>query len=380
MASSAACVIPFTPMRYRIRSTDGHRVVLGFSMPERPVIILFLSLAALVCLVIGLAYALAPENTGDSLRALSFTGFGLFCLSAIFLVSGAYSRAFPSRLVFDNERGILELFGREEKSIGTVPYDGIGGFSVCRTVEDRVARHSLGIDLVRGGRWELYASQRRVGVEAFREALAAAVKLTVQPSAPVQVASAEERLPLEREGPDVLRVTWKRTSHPLSLIVSLVVLLSFVAALVGTKPFATGPGAYAAAVAFGGFFLLAALASLARTIGERMQVRIGRGSLEYERRAALSRRKCFKLALSQVAAVDFSMSFSRIGTRIVMLQPQEVEPFGRYRQGTFSPGEIPGLVTFLRGLARIDVSALELEQRLALAELIREKVLGDRSR
>jgi len=37
---------------------------------------------------------------------------------------------------------------------------------------------------------------------------------------------------------------------------------------------------------------------------------------------------------------------------------------------------VPGLITFLRGLPRIDVSALQPAERLALAELIREAVQG----
>jgi hypothetical protein len=166
-------------------------------------------------------------------------------------------------------------------------------------------------------------------------------------------------------------------AHPFSLVVSLVVLLSFLAAIVGTRPFATGPGAYAVAVAFGAFFLLAALAGIFRTIGERMEVRIRRGSLDFSRRSALTRPRSFALTLSQVASVDFSMSFSRIGTRIVFLRPDEVERFVRCRQGTFSPAEVPGLISFLRGLPRIDVSGLPPADRLALAELIREAVQGD---
>jgi hypothetical protein len=372
-------MLPCAPMRYRLRSSDSRQVVLAFSMPERPLIISFLAIVCLVCLLIGLAYAISPEKPGDSLRALSFTGFGMFCLSAIVLFSGAYQRAFPFRLVFDNERAQLELFNRKGAPIGTVPYDGISGFTVCRTVDDRVSRCSLGIDFARGGRWELYASQRRGPVDAFQQALAAAVKVKTQPGAAAQTSPADQ-LSVDRPEAGVLRVAWRRTSHPFSLAVSLVILISFACTLAGVRPFGEGAGAWIAAAAFGAFFLLAAAVSILRTIGERMEVRLGRGTLEYRHRSALTRPKGFTRTLSQVAAVDYSMTFSRVGTRIVALQPQEVEQFVRYRQGTFAPTEVPGMVSFLRSLARIDVSALELEQRLALAELIREAVTGDRSK
>lgn len=365
-------------MRYRIRSSDDRRLVLGFSMPERPVIIVFLALASLVCLLVGLAYALAPEKPDDSLRALAFTGFGLFCLSAIFLFANAYQRAFPSRLVFDNDTARLELLGPKGKPLGSMPYDGISGFTVRRSVDDRVSRHSLGIDLARGGRWELYTSQQKPRVEAFQQVIIAAVRLkSAEHAAPTSAPA--DHLNVDRSEAGVLRVSWKRAAHPFQLIIALVILLSFVAALVGTRPFATGPGAYIAAVAFGAFFLLAAAVSILRTIGERMEVRVGKGVLEYRHRSALTRQKGFTRSLSQVASVDFSMTFTRIGTRIVVLQPQEVDQFVRYRQGTFGPAEVPGLVGFLRGLASIDVSTLELDQRLALAELIRESVSEGRA-
>ena len=365
-------------MRYRIRTSDTRRVVLRLSMPERPLVVLFLVLVSFVCMLLGLTFAFSGENPGDPLRALSFTGFGLFCLSAIFLFSSAYVPAFPSRIEFDNDLGQLELFDRAGKPTGAVPYRGIAGFSICRAVDDRVARHSLGIDLVRGGRWELYASQNRKKVKAFRDSVTMAVKLGAYAGAATSVeALPADRLALERTQPGVLRFAWRRKSHPLSLTVSLVVLVSFVAAILGTRPFATGPAAYAVAAAFGGFFLLAALVGILRTIGERMEVRIGRGSLDVSRRSAFTRPRSFTLTFPQIAAVDFSMSFSRIGTRIVFLQPSEVERFVRYRQGTFSPEETPGLISFLWGLHRIDVSALPPADRLALAELFREAVQGE---
>lgn len=87
---------------------------------------------------------------------------------------------------------------------------------------------------------------------------------------------------------------------------------------------ATGPTAYIVAVAFGGFFFIAALVGILWTMGERTRM----------------------------------------------------ERFVRYRQGTFSPIETPGLISFLRGLPRIDVSALPPADRLALAVLIRDAVRG----
>ena len=363
-------------MRYRIRSSDGRRLVLAFSMPERPLLILFLAIVCLVCLVVGLAYAVSPERPGDSLRALSFIAFGLFCFSAIFLFANAYTRAFPSEMVFDNEKSQLDLRDRRGMPVGEVPYAGISGFSVCRAVDNRVVRHSLGMELARGGRWELFSSQRKDRVEAFYRAVKEAVRLG--PTGAGAGQAPVDSLAVDRSEDGVLRVAWKRSAHAARLILSLAVLVSFVTALVGIRPFTAGPGAYLVAVIFGAAFLATALVSIARTIGERMEVRLGRGALEYRHRSALARPRGFHRPLSQVAAVDLSMSFSRIATRIVVLRPQEVEQFVRYRQGLFGPAEVPGLAGFLRDLARIDVSTLELRQRLALAELIRQTVSGQR--
>ncbi|HTO22402.1 MAG TPA: hypothetical protein VMQ10_07945 [Spirochaetia bacterium] len=376
-------------MRYRIRTSDDHRLVLAFSMPERPVVIVILALLSLVCLVVGLAYVLSPEAPGDSLRALSFTAFGLFCLSAIFLFANSYARAFPMQMVFDNGAGQLELRGRSGARIGSVPYAGISGFSVIRAVDNRVVRHSAGLELARGGRWELYASQQRGPVDVFQRAVSAAVHLkaagagasagtTPAPADALATGNGPSRLVVDRAGDGTLRLSWRRAAHPGQLILSLVVLLLFVGALAGTRPFAQGLGAYLVAVIFGAFFLVVALVGILRTMGDRLEILLRRGALEYRHRSALTRPRGFTRPLSQVAAVDFSMSFSRITTGIVVLQPQEVEQFVRYRQGTFGLSEVPGLARFLRGLARIDVSALELEQRLALAELIRETVSRER--
>jgi len=363
-------------MQYRILSSDDRRLVLAFSMPERPVLITLLALVSLVCLVIGLAYALSPENPGDSLRGLSFTAFGLFCFCAIFLFAAAYTTAFPARMVFDNDKGCLELLDRGGTTVGVVPYAGIAGFSVCRGFNNRAVRYSAGVELARGGRWELYASQRRSRVDRFQQAVSAAVRLKAASAA---VASAPAPLAAERDQDGTLRLAWSRRAHPAQLILSLVILGSFFGALVGTRPFTSGAASYVLAVVFGVFFLAVAGVSVLRTVGETMEVRLGKGVLEYRHRSLLARPRGFTRSLSQVAVVDFSMGFSRMPTAIAVLQPQEVEEFVRYRQGTFGPADVPGLIGFLRRLARIDVSALPLEQRLALAELIRETMSAERA-
>ncbi|HTO23858.1 MAG TPA: hypothetical protein VMQ10_15400, partial [Spirochaetia bacterium] len=94
-------------MRYRIRASSGRAVELALSTPERPLLLIVLSLFSAVCLLVGLVYALAATDSADPLRALMFTGLGLFFLSAIFLLPGAF--AFPARLVFDSEAAVLRL-------------------------------------------------------------------------------------------------------------------------------------------------------------------------------------------------------------------------------------------------------------------------------
>jgi len=281
-------------MRYRIRSSSADKVVLRLSMPERPLIIIFLILVGAVCLLSGLVYALSGTNPGDPLRALGFIGFGLFSFSALLLLSRGYD--FPRQLFFMNDSGWLEAVNREGKNMGTIPYRGIGGFTVLR-----------------------------------------AAARTSEPPATV-------RLGVDRSDPGTLRFGWKRKSHPGSLALALVVLFSFLAALVGTRPFAAGPGAWLAAVAFGAFFLVTAVVKVVQTAGERMELTVRGGSRELRR------------------------------TR---LQPPDVEQFVRYRQGTFGPAEAPGMISFLRKLPAMDVSAIPWAERLALAELIRREVQGD---
>jgi len=361
-------------MRYRVAPSDGDRLVLAFSMPERPFVILFLALASVVCLVLGLSYTLAGPEKDSALRAMAFLGFSLFCFCAIFLFSSGLD--YPARLVFENGTGWLRIHDRKGHLTGAVPYDGIAGFSVRPTLYDRVVRHSAGMDLVRGGRWELYASQNETKVRVFQEALSKKIRLQAPPvgPSPADSAPADGHRAIDRHESGARRYTWRRQIGAVPLAVSIITVLSFAVAVVGTKPFATGPGAYAVAAAFGGLFLFAAFVSVMRTIGEKTDVRIERSWIECRRTSALVREKSFSLPLSQIAAVDLSMSFSRIGMRIVFLRPNEVEQFTRYRQGTFRPAETIGLALFLRHLPQLDVSALPIGERLALAELIREAV------
>jgi hypothetical protein len=356
-------------MKYRLHRENPSRIVLAFSMPERVVVIVLLSLIALVGVIGGLAFAPFSEDPGDPFRALCFGGVGLFCLSAIVLV--ATSRTHPSRLVFDNGTGWLTVADPRGGPTAAIPYSGIAGFSVCRTVDDRMTRHSAGMDLARGGRWDLYQSTDECRAAAWRDALAAAVTLD---SAVLQRPTPARELTPERPGPDRLFYSWKRRTKPAPLALALLVLVSFDAALVGVGPLGSGPVSFAVALGFGAAFLLAAVVSVLRSLGQRVSVEISRNAINVERTAALLRPLRFTLSLSQVARVDLSMGFSSTNTRIVLLRPEEVETYVRYRQGTFSPTETLGMAAFLRKLLRIDVTALPPVDRITLAEALREAV------
>ena len=347
-------------------------MVLVLSMPERVFIILFLSVVSLVGVIGGLAYALSPQDPDDLFRAICFGGAGLFCLSAIVLV--ASSRTHASRLVFDNGTGWLSVVGPGGDSTAAIPYSGIAGFSVCRTVDERMTRHSAGMDLVRGGRWELYSSTKERRAVSYRDSLAAAV--TLDATVGQRPTSVQELAP-ERLTGNRARYSWTRKTRPVPVAISLLVLVSFDAALVGVRPYASGPAAHAVALAFGAAFLAAAVVSVLRTLGQHVSVEIDRSAISVESGAALVRPARFTISISQIAQVDLSMTFSSTTTRIVLLRPEEVEQFTRYRQGTFSPSETFGMATFLRRLLRIDVTALPPVQRITLAEALREAVAHD---
>jgi hypothetical protein len=359
-------------MKYRLRLERPSRMVLLLSMPERVFIIVFLSVVSLVGVIGGLAYALSPQDPDDLFRAICFGGVGLFCLSAIILV--ASSRTHASRLVFDNGTGWLSVVGPRGDSTAAIPYSGISGFSVCRRVGGRMVGHSAGMDLAHGGRWELYTSANERRAVMYRDSLAAAVTLdaTVQ-----QRPTPGRELTLERLTGNRVRYSWTRKTRPVPLAISLLVLVSFDVALVGIRPYASGPAAYAVAFGFGAAFLVAAVVSVLRTLGQRVSVEIDRSTISVESSAALVRPARFTIPISQVARVDLSMTFSSTTTRIVLLRAEEVEQFIRYRQGTFSPSETFSLVTSLRGLLRIDVTALPPVHRITLAEALREAVAHD---
>ncbi len=359
-------------MKYRLRAQSPARIVLTFSMPERVFIIVFLSLVSFVGVIGGLAYALSAQDPGDPFRAICFGGVGLFCLSAIVLV--ASSRTHQFRLVFDNGSGWLTVVDPRGESSAAIPYSGISGFSVCRTVDERMSRHSAGMDLARGGRWELYAPTDERRAAAYRDRVAAAIELD---AAVLQRPTPVRELTPERLTGNRIRYSWKRKTRPVPLAISFLVLISFDAALVGTRPLASGPAAFAVALGFGAAFLLAAVVSVLRTLGQRVSVEIERNTISVERGAALVRTERFAVPFSQVAQVDLSMTFSSTTTRVVLLRPGEVEKFTRYRQGTFPPSETLGMVSFLRGLRRIDVTALPTVDRITLAEALREAVAHD---
>ena len=234
----------------------------------------------------------------------------------------------------------------------------------------------MGMELRSGGRWELYVSRSAVRAGAFCDELSRRVDLAHAPAeTPDPVAISHGPLLVERPKSDVLQFSWSRRTKPREFILSLIVLLSFAAILLGIKPFGVGPKSWIVACALAAFFLCLTLASIVRTIGERLTVRISQTSIEFERRAALSKVKAFSLRRSQVAVVDFSLLLTRAATQITLLRPEEVESFVTIRQGTFSPSDTLGMMGFLRKLSKIDVSALPTRERLRLAEALRGAVL-----
>jgi hypothetical protein len=341
-------------------------------MPERPFVIAVLAVMSVVCLLLGLSYAI-PDNPGpgDGLRAVCLIGFGLFALCAISLFRAGI--VFPARLVFDNTRGWMTTRGVRGRIEGSVPYSGISGFTVRRTVADAVASWSVGIDLSRGGRWELYESRRKVRADEFVGELSRLVDLR----APVKERPAGEGdlTPVgSRDG--VATFAWRRRTRPGTMIVAVLVVASFAAALFAVRPFADGVAASAVAAAFGVLLVLVTAAGIARTAGEKVTVEAGPRAITWRRSSALTREKGFSVPTADIASVDLSLTFARTQTAISLLRPSEVDQFIRYRQGTFGPGEVPAMLQLLRGLRRIDVSALAPGHRFALAEALREVVVG----
>ena len=359
-------------MRYRIREgADAERTVLVFSMPERPLIIVFLALVSAVCLLTGLAFAVSNAAADDALRALAFTGLGLFCLSAIFLFTSGFVP--PRMLIFDSGAARLAVCDRRGHVDCAVPYAGISGFSTYPSVSERILRHSVGIDFTHGGRWELYSSRNEGRARDFQEELSRRVRLSrASASAPVPEPAGERVQGLERETDGVQRLSWRRKTRPAQLVVSLIVLLSFAAAVVGSRPLASGAGGWIVALAFAAFFVAAAVVGILRTLGEVTSVTISRTSLEVRRGSPLTRPFSFSLPLSRIAVVDFSQSLSRAATRITFLRADEVEKFTSWRQGTFPPSSAFDMLRFLRSIPHVDVSALAPAERLAVAEWIRE--------
>jgi hypothetical protein len=352
-------------VRYRITSSTAEKTALAFSMPERPLLTVFLLLVAAACLLLGLAFALPGDEPPRPAESVGFLGFGMFSLCAVFLL--ARGIAYPRRILFDSSRGWLSLSDARGALEGAVPFDGIAGISVLRSVSSGIVRRAAGIDLKRGGRWELYASRSERRVTAFAERLSAAVRLGApvgEPPGPA-VRPAAENLP----GGGV-RYLWRRRPRPLSLAVSLAAVLGFVGALIGVRAFAS-TSSTVVALLFAALLLAVTAAGLIRSVGERHTVEISAAAVSWSRRSAFSRPKGFTLPLSSVAAVDLSFSFTRMETAISLLGPGETERFRGYRQGTFGPAEAVSLLGFLRALPRIDVSALSLGERLGLEEAIR---------
>ncbi len=361
-------------MRYRIASSGAKRTELVLSMPEKPLLTAFLILASVACLVTGLAFALAADAHGDAATAVGFLGFGLFCLCALFFLAGGLP--YPARLAFDNTRGWLSAHDRRGALLGAVPYNGITGVSLMRSVSERILRHSAGLDLKRGGRWELYASRSEERAQAFRDALAAGLRLSTVPTeAPGPVPG----LVPERGSDGGVRYSWRRKPRPLPLAVSLAAGAGFAAALAGIGAFSSNIATSVVALGFAAVLVSAAAVSLLRAAGERLEVHVYRGTVSYHKSSLFTRGKGFSMGLPRVAAVDLSFSFTRVESAISLLAPEEVEPFRRYRQGTFSPSETLEMLSFLRSLHRIDVSALPFGQRLGLAEAIREALTSPAS-
>jgi len=99
-------------MLYWIAGSKDSAITLVFTMPERPVIVSFLSAGALVCILPCIAFAVPePAQALDvPLRAVFFFSFGLFCLSAIFFVQTGI--VCPRRLLFDDAWGVADRAGR----------------------------------------------------------------------------------------------------------------------------------------------------------------------------------------------------------------------------------------------------------------------------
>jgi hypothetical protein len=338
-------------------------------MPERPVYITLLAVVGSVCLLLGLAFAIPGEEPGNPAAAVGLIGFGLFCLSAVFFVAAGLP--YPARLIMDNAAGWLTLGDRRGALLGAVPYDGISGVSLLRTRAGGIMRHSVGLDFRGGGRWELYASRAQGRARRFAEELGSRVSL----GAAVGEPPGSTPVPAARALPGGGTLyAWRRRQRVLPFAASLAAVLGFAAALVGVRPFTSGPAASAVALASAVLLLCVTAWGLIRATGERHEVEVTAGAVRSARRSALGRESGFTAPLSTIAAVDLSFSFTRMETAISLLGPGDVEPFTRYRQGAFPAAEALPIVAFLRGLRRIDVSALPAGERLGLAEALRSAV------
>jgi hypothetical protein len=353
-------------MRYRIVSSKDGRTILTLSMPERAIVVILLVIIGLFCLMVGVGYTIPDGGGMDPMRALFFIGFGLLCFCAIFFLSTG--TVLPKRLVFDDAEGWLLTEDRKGGREKAIPYGGIAGFSVAAARRDTMNLHSVGIDVGKGGRWELYTSRHAIAAEHFKEALLA----TVQLDSPT---IGERAAPTGMTGTKLpggkVRFEWKRRARPVSLVASLVTLLSFCGTFAAIRPLVSGTAAYVIALAFVTVLLAVVAAGAVRTAGERMRVEVDPKTVSWWKSSAFIREKARSMRIAEIASVDLSFSFARMESAVALLHADEIERFTRYRQGTFSPVEAFGILRFLRSLTRIDVSALALGDRVALAEAIR---------
>ena len=372
-------------MRYRIASSEPRGLTLVLSMPERVLIIVILVVAAAIGLLIALAFVVSAETQDDRFRALVSAGVGLFCLSGLLLFVRGFAP--PGKIELDNTAARAVVFDRKGRAEAEIPYSGLKGFSVCPVLSERILGYSVGIELERGGRWELYVSRSRERAQAFLDELSRgatlaaarapttagpAVDATADPAALVPRPDS----PLHREHPsaDTLEYRWERKTPVRDLVTSMMVVMSFAAILVGSLPFASGLASRIVMVALAVLLVGFSVVTIARTARERKTVRIGRISIEYQRQSPLSRPSSFSIPRSQVAMVDFSLRLARVATSITFLRAGEVETFVRARQGTFAPSDTLSLVRFLGKLPRIDVSSLPMKERMELAEALRAAV------
>ncbi len=355
-------------MNYKIVSEKASmgKVILAQSRGLQIGISIFLALFGLLSFPLGIILFLSPD--GDIYSASTWTGIGLFMLSAIILMNT--NKNLPRYLIFDNIKGQFKIKEKkkDKKEFVAFPYSEIEDFHLRIHRSNRSKNYVVEMEKKDGAFWTLFISSRHKRAEKFLLEIKKRVALTVKGSMPDNI---EKPLNIDlTETPQKTTLSWKIKQRTLTSLFGFTAIFSFAMIILGIRPVAENIIAYTIALIFIISILLIMIFYLFFSLRRKHFLEITKDDIRYYSRGPLTSGKQFTMKIDQLKAVLFNFSILSPDMAIFFLTHEEMILFQKIKRGQIDFGELLTALMRYAKIKRIKTGELLTSEKVHLENFI----------